>query len=242
MPIIPQELQINTLKSSCEGTLRYVNMWAMDIYWYGQACFKIKGKSATAVIDPFDPEFVGLKLPKDLEGQVVLSTHHHKDHDNVKAVGGNPLVIEGPGEYEISGIIINGVGTFHDNTKGAERGNNTIYHIVVDGFNIMHLGDLGHVLTEEQVSGIDVVDILMIPVGNKYTLDAEAASKVVAQLEPKIVIPMHYQIPDLKVEGLDSVEPFLKEMGAENIEPLPKFSITRDKLPETTTVVVLNKV
>lgn len=213
----------------------------MEISWYGQSCFKIKGKVATAVTDPFDPEFIGLKLPKDLEAQVVLSTHSHKDHNNIEAVVGQPLIVQGPGEYEISGISINGVSTFHDNVSGAERGNNTIYHLVIDGINIMHLGDLGHILTEEQASEISIVDILMIPVGNKYTLDAEIAAKVVAQLEPKIVIPMHYQIPGLKVEGLDGVELFLKEMGAENVTPQPKLSITKDKLPDETTVVLLSK-
>lgn len=213
----------------------------MDIYWLGQSCFKIKGKGATVVIDPFDPDFTGLKLPKDLEAQIVLSTHAHKDHNNVAAVSGNPLIITGPGEYEIAGVSVKGIATFHDKENGAEKGINTIYHILIDGLNIVHLGDLGHKLTEEQASEIDSTDILMIPVGGKYSLNAEEASEVVAQMEPGIVIPMHYQIPELKIEGLDGVEGFLKEMAAENIEPQPKLSLTRDKLPETTTVVVLNK-
>ncbi len=212
----------------------------MDIYWYGQSCFKIKGKTATIVIDPFDPDFVGLKLPKDLEGQVVLSTHQHKDHNNVGVVSGDPLIITGPGEYERVGVSIAGIQTFHDKVSGAERGSNTIYHILMDGINIVHVGDLGHVLTDEQASAIDNTDILMIPVGGKYSLDVEMAAKVVAGLEPRIVIPMHYQLPGMKIE-LGGVEPFLKEMGAENVAPIPKLTITRDKLPEETTVVVLNK-
>ncbi len=213
----------------------------MDIYWLGQSCFKIKGKTATVIIDPFDPDFTGLKLPKDLEAQVVLSTHHHKDHDNVAYVTGHPLIITGPGEYETKGVSIKGIATFHDKASGSERGINTIYYILIDGISIVHLGDLGHQLTEEQSSEIDSTDILMIPVGGKYSLNVEEASEVVAQMEPQIVIPMHYQIPELKIEGLNGVENFLKEMAAENIEPQSKLSITRDKLPETTTVVVLNK-
>lgn len=212
----------------------------MDIYWYGQACFKIKGKSAAVVIDPFDQEMLGLKLPKDLESQVVLSTHFHKDHNNIGAVAGNPLVISGPGEYEKSGISITGIPTFHDANEGAERGPNTIYHFLVDGVNIVHLGDLGHVLTDEQVSQIDNTDILIVPVGGVYTIDGETAAKVVAQLEPKIVIPMHYGIEGLKIK-LNSPESFLKEMGAENVAPVPKLSVTKDKLPEEATVVVLSK-
>lgn len=212
----------------------------MDINWYGQACFKIKGKTATLVIDPYNPEATGLKLPKDLEARVVLSTHSHPDHNNIAAVSGNPTLITGPGEYEIAGATIEGVGVFHDNSQGLERGRNTLYHILIDGIDIVHLGDLGHKLTEEQTSAIDNTDILLIPVGGTYTIDSETAAKVVVQLEPKIVIPMHYQIPGLKYD-LDSVEDFLKEMGAENVVPVSKLTITKDKLPEETTVVVLNK-
>lgn len=212
----------------------------MDINWFGQSCFKIKGKTASVIIDPFDPEFTGLKLPKNLDAQIVLSTHNHKDHNNTEAVEGDPLIITGPGEYEKAGVSIIGISTFHDKVLGTERGSNTAYHILIDGINIVHLGDLGHILTEDQSSQIDATDILMVPIGNKYSLDAEDAAKVVAQLEPKIVIPMHYKIEGLKFE-LSGVDVFLKEMGTENTEPQPKLSVTRDKLPETTTVVVLSK-
>ncbi len=212
----------------------------MDIYWYGQSCFKIKGKTATVVIDPFDPESTGIKLPKDLEAQVVLVTHRHKDHNFIEAVKGDPLIISGPGEYEKVGVSVNGIKTFHDKTSGKDRGMNTIYHLVIDGINIVHLGDLGHNLTEEQSSLIDQTDILMVPVGGNYTINAEEASEVVSALEPRIVIPMHYKLPEGKSE-LSGVEPFLKEMGAENLEAVPKLSITKDKLPEETTVVLLSK-
>lgn len=212
----------------------------MEIYWYGQSCFKIKGKTATVVIDPYEPEFTGLKLPKDLEAQVVLTTHPHKDHNNVGVVGGDPLVVAGPGEYEKAGVSILGVKTFHDNSRGVDRGPNTLYQILMDGISIVHTGDLGHILTDEQDNQIDTADILMVPVGGGYTINAEAAAKVVALLEPGIVIPMHYKILGLKFE-LEPVDYFLKEMGVENITPLSKLSITKDKLPEETQVVVLNK-
>lgn len=212
----------------------------MDINWYGQSCFRIKGKNASIVIDPFDPEITGLKLPKDMEAQVLLSTHSHRNHNNISAVSGNPLIISGPGEYEISGVSVVGVGSYHDDSEGTERGKNTIYRILIDGINVVHLGDLGHVLSEEQLAQIDATDILLIPVGGKYTIDSEAAAKVVAQMESRIVIPMHYQIPGLKSE-LESADPFLKEMGAENVVPVLKLSITKDKLPEETQVVVLAK-
>lgn len=213
----------------------------MDIYWYGQACFRIKGKNTTVVIDPFDPEYTGLKLPaKDMEGQVVLSTHPHKDHNNVSLISGDPLLISGPGEYEVKGATVSGVGVYHDSSSGSERGRNTIYHLLIDGINIVHLGDLGHLLTEEQLSEFEQTDILLVPVGGVYTIDGEIAAKVVAQFEPKIVIPMHYKISGLKFELEDS-QKFLKEMGAEGMEPVSKMTITKDKLPEETTVVLLSK-
>lgn len=213
----------------------------MDIYWYGQACFKLKGKTATVVIDPFDPK-IGLKVPKptDLEADIVLVTHQHFDHNNIAAVPNNPLVIQGPGEYESKGVIITGIGVYHDSSQGSERGKNTIYGVNIDGLNIVHVGDLGHELTEEQVQEIGETDILMIPVGGNYTIDAKTASKVVAALEPRIVIPMHYKIAGLSVE-LAGVEDFLKEMGVESPAPINKLTITKEKLPEELQVLLLNK-
>lgn len=213
----------------------------MDIYWYGQACFKVKGKNATVVIDPYYPDFVGLKAPKDLAGDIALATHEHKDHSNLVSVEGNPIQITGPGEYEIKGVSIVGTHSFHDIEKGAERGENTVYSIHMDGLNIVHLGDLGHVLTQDQINNIGQCDILMVPVGGVYTIDAKVASEVVSQLEPRIIIPMHYSIDSLKFQ-LDPLNNFLKEMGVELPQPQSKLSITKEKLPEETQVVVLSKV
>ena len=211
----------------------------MDIYWYGQACFKLKGKGASVLIDPFFPEFVGLKLPKDTS-DVVIKTHDHEDHSNIEAAGPEAVKITGPGEYEIKGVAVTGVSVFHDKDEGKERGRNIIYNIEIDGINIVHLGDLGHSLSEKQIEELGSTDILLIPVGGTFTIDASDAAKVVAQLEPRIVIPMHYGIEGLKFE-LDKVDSFLKEMGSEGKEPQPKLSISKDKLPDETEVVVLSK-
>ena len=212
----------------------------MDITWFGQACFKLKGKSASVVIDPFTPDFIGLKLP-NLEADIVLKTHDHGDHNNVSAIAGNPKIFEGPGEYESKGVVITGVSSFHDNSGGSERGLNTIFNVSVDGVNIVHLGDLGQSsLTEAQIAEIDKTDILLIPVGSVFTIDAKQAAGIVSQLEPKIVIPMHYKIEGLKF-SLDDVNLFLKEMGITSSEPQNKFTTTKDKLPEETQIVVLNK-
>ncbi len=217
----------------------------MDIYWGGQALFKIKGKNASVIIDPYDGNFTGLKLPKDLTADVVLSTHDHEDHSNVNVVaspsGSKPMKFSEPGEYEVSGAVITGISAFHDDTNGSERGKDIIFHIMMDGLNTVHLGDLGQSkLTEEQLTQIGEVDILLIPVGSVYTIDGKQAAGIVSQLEPKIIIPMHYKIEGLKFD-LEGVEGFLKEMGVENVTPVPKLSISKERLPEEPTVVLLSK-
>lgn len=217
----------------------------MDIYWGGQSFFKIKGKHASVIIDPFDPEYTGLKSPKDLTADMVLLSHGHQDHNSSGLIttqsGEKPMVFADCGEYEVGGIVVTGISSFHDNTQGSERGKNIIYHLMIDGLNIVHLGDLGQSkLTEEQISEIGSIDILLIPVGSIYTIDAKTAAVIVSQLEPKIIIPMHYKIEDLKFE-LEGCEGFLKEMGAEAVVPVPKLSITKDKLPEEPIVIVLAK-
>src|SRR3989344_1046602 len=143
----------------------------MDIYWGGQALFKLKGKYASVIIDPFDPTYTGLKLPKDLTANLVLLSHEHEDHGNSDVVtapdGKKPMVFKEPGEYEVSGVVVSAINSFHDNTNGSERGKNLIFHIMIDGLNILHLGDLGQSeLTEEQLSQIGQVDILLVPVGS----------------------------------------------------------------------------
>jgi len=215
-----------------------------DITFNGHACFSIKNSNdQTIVIDPYDPESTGLKLPK-LTADLVLVTHSHPDHDYVKGVGSEtvPFKISGPGEYEIAGSLIRGINSYHDENKGKDRGRNTIYVINVEGVNICHLGDLGQKkLTDIQREVIGSVDILMIPVGGIFTIDAKDAVEVIAQLEPRIVIPMHYKEDLLKYE-LGSLEDFIKQMGLGVLEPVKKLSVKKDRLPEELQVVVMEKV
>lgn len=217
----------------------------MDIYWGGQAMFRLKGKTISVVLDPFDPDFVGVKFPRDWQADIVLSSHEHQDHNstaNIKTPTGSiPIVFKDPGEYEVGGVVVTGISSFHDNTNGSERGLNTIFHLMFDNLNIVHLGDLGQSrLTEEQITQIGEIDILLVPVGSVYTIDGKTACEIVSQLEPKIIIPMHYFIEGLKFQ-LESVDKFLKEIGAENAAAMPKLSITKEKLPEESQVVVLSK-
>jgi len=213
----------------------------MEIKYFGHSCFLLRDKNATLLIDPFSPE-VGLKLPR-IATDIVTVTHDHYDHNNTGIVQAKmreePFIIKGPGEYEVSGVSIFGVATYHDNSLGKERGRNTIYIIIMDGIRLAHLGDLGHVLTDEQLEEVNGVDILFIPTGGIYTLDAKEAVEVIGQIEPRVVIPMHYQLPGLKIK-LNPVEDFLKEMGLKEIKPLDKLVISRERLPEEREVVVLN--
>ncbi|MCA9301948.1 MBL fold metallo-hydrolase, partial [candidate division WWE3 bacterium] len=188
----------------------------MEITYIGHSCFKIKGKNISLVIDPYDPTMLGYKLPT-LSADAVLLTHDHPDHANVQGVKDYRLVISAPGEYEISDVFVYGLQTFHDESEGSKRGNNTIYSIEIDDFSLMHLGDLGHILSAETLEKIGTVDVLMIPVGGVYTIDSAAAVKVISSIEPGIIIPMHYQTADLKMAGdkLDSLDKFLDEMGIE---------------------------
>jgi len=212
----------------------------MDINWYGHSTFKLKGKSTAVVTDPFDPAVLGLKLPK-LEADILTLSHDHPDHNFASGVSGVKFSASGPGEYEIQGVAFSGIASFHDSKSGEERGKNTIFNFNIDGIWVCHLGDLGQdSLTEDQVNDIGSVDVLLIPVGGVYTINAATAAKVAAQLEPKIIIPMHYQLEGLKFE-LDPVSHFLQEMGKETLEPQNKLAISADKLPEELQVVVLEK-
>ena len=213
----------------------------VDIWWLGQACIKVRGKEASIVFDPYSAQFTGLK-PLKLDANIVCVTHGHEDHNYVDAVGGvddeTPFVISGPGEYEKSGVNIVGVSSFHDDKNGAERGRNTIYLATIDEVNIVHLGDLGQSkLTQDQIEELSLCDVVMIPVGGVYTINAKQAPDIIAVLEPKIVIPIHYKIPGLKF-NLEPVDNFLKAMGKE-AKPQSKISISKDRLPEELEIAVL---
>lgn len=215
----------------------------MEINFLGHSCFRIRGKEAILVTDPFDP-YIGFKLPK-ISADIVTISHDHKDHNYKEAVSGiakrkKPFVISGPGEYEIAGVAIFGMATSHDTVGGSKRGANTVFVITLDKMRIAHLGDLGHRLTEAQLEEVNGADILMIPVGGTYTIDAKEAVEVIGQIEPKIIIPMHYHLPGLTIK-LAPVSQFLKEIGAEATQSIPKLIISKDKLPEEREVVVLKK-
>lgn len=217
----------------------------VDIWWHGQACFKVKGKGASLVFDPYDGDFTGLGKLK-LNAEIVCISHDHRDHNNAAAVlpaedEQPPFIISGPGEYEKLGVNIVGIKSFHDDEDGAQRGLNTIYQVMIDEVNIVHLGDLGQKkLSQEQVEELSSCDVLLIPVGSVYTIGGKDAGDIIAQIEPKIIIPMHYKIDGLKFD-LEGVDTFLSAMGKEKLEPVTKLSAARDRLPEEPEVVLLQK-
>lgn len=210
----------------------------MIINWYGHNCFRIESGEIVVVTDPF-PKKIGLKSFQG-KADIVTVSHDHWEHNNISAIKGTPFIITGSGEYEIKKIIIRGIPSFCDKVKGKDRGLNTIYLIQVGQIRICHLGDLGHLLEDDQLEKIGQVDILMIPVGGIFTIGPDEAPKVINQIEPRIVIPMHYQLPRLKLDAkIAPVEKFLKEMGIspKSVERL--IVKKKDLVQEETEVVVI---
>ena len=216
----------------------------MEISFIGHSCFRIKGKDTAVVIDPYDPTMTGYKLPK-LKADIVLLSHGHMDHAYLDGVSEHRLLVDTPGEYEMSGTFVYGAKTHHDDQQGKERGDNIIYQIDMDGFSLLHLGDLGHELTAETLEKITDIDVLMIPVGGTYTIDAKTAVKVISSVEPSIIIPMHYQTDDLKglKDKLDDLKVFLEEVGIEGngVKKVEKLTLrSRSDIPEESEVYILS--
>lgn len=207
----------------------------MDITWLGHSCFRIRGSQAIIVTDPFPPN-LGYTLGKQTADIVTIS-HPDISHSYESGVTG-AHIIKGPGEYEISGVLVLGITTYHDAVKGTSKGKNTIYLMEVDGVAICHLGDIGHVLGDEAIEEMGHIDVLMIPVGGVSTINANMAAQIVRKVEPKIVLPMHYKTPKIK-RDLEPVENFLKEMGVTLADPKPKLTVTKNNLPLTLQVVIL---
>ena len=211
----------------------------MEITWLGHSCFRLRGREATVLTDPCDKS-TGYSIGKPT-ADIVTVSHDHPGHNNVGAVAGEAKVVRGPGEFEIAGVLIMGIGTYHDGENGSKLGKNTAYVFELEDVRICHLGDLGHVPTSAQIEELGDVDILLAPVGGHTTIGATAAAETISLLEPKLVIPMHYGTPAVKAE-LDPLDRFLKEVGAPGAdsERQPKLSVTKSTLPHELKVTVLD--
>lgn len=215
----------------------------MNIVWYGQSCFKIQGRDAVLITDPFDKS-TGLRPPSG-SADIVTVSHNHYDHNNYGAIKNNPFVIDSAGEYEINKSVIKGIDSYHDDQKGITRGNNLVYLLEVDNIRICHLGDLGQSsLTNEQLEKIGQVDILFIPIGGVSTIDWKAANTIISQIEPRLIIPMHYKISGAKGDlvKLDSADKFCSDRGVLLKEAVDKFSVKKSDLPQDESRVVIMKV
>jgi L-ascorbate metabolism protein UlaG (beta-lactamase superfamily) len=214
----------------------------MILTWLGHSCFKLQNKirpdGVTVITDPYGKGF-GLKMP-NCEADIVTVSHQHEDHNNVSALRGKPFIIDCAGEYDVKNILVEGIDSFHDDSNGKERGKNIIFRFEIDDISIAHLGDLGETLNDVQLEKLTGIDILLVPVGGKYTLDAKKAVEVINQIEPRIVVPMHYKTPDLKIEGLDPVDKFIKEIGlVPSYED--KLKISKRDLPQEDMELVILK-
>jgi L-ascorbate metabolism protein UlaG (beta-lactamase superfamily) len=220
----------------------------LSFEWHGVSCFTIEAKNGdaatTLVTDPFGAE-VGLKLPRNLSADVVTISHDHAWHNNLDAVkameGKEIFAITGPGEYEVGGLFVYGIAAPHDAVEGKKRGLTTLYRFEIGDLSFAHLGDLGTPIVDAEREALEDIDILLLPVGGNSTINAKEAVAIVNELEPKIVIPMHYAIPGMP-KGGDPVDKFLKEIAATKAERVNRFKISKKDLPaEETKIIVLEK-
>ncbi|OOM76000.1 MBL fold metallo-hydrolase [Clostridium sp. BL-8] len=211
----------------------------MKIKWFGQSCFMITSKNGTKILtDPYK-KMLGYKLP-EIEANIVSTSHEHGDHNNIQAVSGDFMHINKLGSFSKEGIEIKGVQTFHDKVSGAKRGKNTIYNFKVDGLNICHCGDLGHILDSNLVNEIGTVDILLLPVGGRATIDAIDAVNVMKQLKPRVVIPMHYRTKALGIFGFifAKVDKFISASGLK-VKEQDILELNQENINDYSGIVVL---
>jgi len=211
----------------------------MKVKWLGHACFLITSKGGVRIIT--DPYAVGGGInysPITETADIVVVSHDHDDHCNVAAVQGNPEVVRSSGTKIARGIQFKGIASYHDASQGNQRGPNTIFCFTVDNMKLCHLGDLGHILSPKQVNEIGALDILFIPVGGFFTIDAPMANQVCDQLKPKVVIPMHFKTPKCTYP-IVGAEDFLK--GKKNVRRVggSEADFEEEKLPATTEIVLL---
>ena len=207
----------------------------MEITWYGRACFRLKGREASVITDPCPPStgFVAGKHEVDL----LTISHSHADHAYTRSISAG-LTLTRPGEYEHRNLLVTGVRTFHDGERGTQRGENVVFAIEIDGVHICHLGDLGHLLTEEELAELGPIDVLLVPAGGTFTISPAEAAEVVAQVSPKIVIPMHFATDGASTDLLGP-ERFLHELAVNEPIRQPKAVVNVSTLPEETQVVLL---
>ena len=223
----------------------------MDITWLGHSCFQVRGKNVTLVTDPFSPQYGDTARLSKTNASIITISHNHPGHNHVEGIPGingkTPRVVRSPGEYEISDVLITGVASYHDNKHGQDQGRNTIYIIHIDDIAICHLGDLGHTLQEEQLEEVADADVLLLPISGQHGINVSQAVEIIGQVEPRIVIPMHYRPVGSDETGEEQTNPldkFCREMGVDKNNVQSKFSLTRNTLttaPSELQVILLSQ-
>jgi L-ascorbate metabolism protein UlaG (beta-lactamase superfamily) len=214
----------------------------MNITWYGYSCFKFEigarsGAKVSVVTDPFVKEGRN-GLPRTLTADIVTVSHNHERHNNVKEVGGDPFVIDGPGEYEVKDVMVTGVRASHNDKESKVNDPNTLFYMVAEDLHIAHLGGLNHKLDESQMADLHDIDLLFVPIGGHDGLDAKQAVEAVRQFEPRVIVPMHYQSGRWGSD-LDGLQPFLKAMGVAEPEVVNKLKITPRDLPQEDSKIIV---
>ena len=213
----------------------------MDLSWLGHACFRLRGRDVTIISDPYESDGLGFP-PLALRADVVTISNDHPHHAGLSGIEGRPRVLRGPGEYEIGGALIWGVRTARPaDAAGSRPVKNTAFIVQLEDLTVCHLGDLARApLSAEELTHIKDADVLLVPVGGNCTINASQAAEVVAQVEPKLIVPMHYATDETRGQlALDEVERFCKELGATEATPRPRLSITPTSLPAEPTVVLM---
>lgn len=209
----------------------------MRIKWLGHACFKITDDRGVVIVtDPFD-NTVGYKVP-NIKADIVTTSHDHFDHNFTEAIEGEFVLINKAGNFYVKDINIRGIVSHHDNSGGKKRGDNIIFTYDIEGIKVCHLGDLGHVLSEKQLEQIGGVDVLLVPVGGNFTIDADEAVEVIKQIKPCIIIPMHFKTPVMNFP-IEPVESFLEKIGGGEKLSSQTIDINKDDLKDKQKVYVL---
>jgi len=209
----------------------------LKIKWFEQAAFLFVAEAGLRIIaDPYDPAIGYGDIVE--EADLITISHEHRDHNYIDGIKGKPQALRGPGSQEAKGTQFNGIDTFHDKSQGSERGPNTVFCFSLDGVKICHLGDLGHILSDRQINDIGKVDLLLIPVGGRATIDPAEASELITKMRPRIVVPMHFKTEKAGVRFAE-VDNFLSDKS--NVKRLgsSEFEIRKADRPTTTQIVVL---
>ena len=210
----------------------------MDITWLGHSSFRLRSGDVSIITDPYAGS-LGLDMGPQQANAVTVS-HDHPHHAHWQGISGDPKILNGPGEYEMSGVYITGVMTPPGETDPPGK-RNTAYLIEIERVRLCHLGDVSSTLTSRQAEELTPMDVLFLPVGGLCTISTSQAAVMIHALNPKIVVPMHYTIPGVEPSGLSDLEPFLREMSLREVQPQNRLNVTATNLPAELRVVVLER-